>query len=593
MRRLSGVCVLAVFLVAAAAGQGADLATAVPEDVLLYAEVNDPKGIWADFEQSGLRDILRAVPQAEMQFGVAGLMVRGVAEQRLGLRWDDFWTKFGSRLAVVFTESGGAGRPPVFLLDASETKAELKKLLRGTVEPALTKTIGKEAGLAIADDAHGDVALRVLKGPGGSFAYAFVGDAFALGEPPALKKLIDARARRPLAENQAFLRVRKALAAPKGIVAYLNFGQVLAEHRAAIEGNPELRKLLDITGLTTVQWVAVSSAFDGRGVRDRLHLHCGEKKLGLMRLLGKLSANTSTVAQVLPKDCPLLVSLNFKDGPELWQAIVKFLEEGGNAEGLARLDEGKETVKLQFGINFDDDFVGALGAEVFLAANPDFVAEFAAKRRLPESKDFAFILGARVAKPEAIKTTIHRLMAGQPGVGAAVERKTQTHQGVEINTLVIPDAPNQPAYAFVGDFFIAAKSAAIIRQCIEAKATGQGLAAAPRFRNVADAMPLKHHAMVYADIQAILTALITQGKEPAPGEPVRPMVQLLGQLADQLRGACATLSADEGGVTLETYTRSGMLPLLGVVLFVAERGGPPAPGPAAQPQPKGAKPADF
>lgn len=591
MRRHFRGLSLAFLVALAAVARGGDLAAAVPEDALLYAELNDPKGIWADFEQSGLRDIIRAVPQAEMQFGVVSAIVKGVAQQRLGLPWEDFWTKFAPRLALVVTEGGGAGRPPVFLLDASETKAELTKLLKDTVEPALAKAQPNEPPVALADDAHGDVPLRVIKGAGGSLAYAFLGNTFALGEPPALKRLIDARARRPLSTNPAFQKVRKALNVPKGIVVYLNLAQVFAEHRPVLEGNPDAKRLLDALGLSTVQWVALSSAFDGRGIRDRLHLHTGENKVGLMRLLGKLTPGTSAAAQVLPKDCPLLVSLNFKDGPELWQAIVKFLEEGGNAEGLAKIDEGKQNVQLRFGINFDDDFIGALGGEVFLAANPDFAAEFAAKRRWPESKDFAFILGARVAKPEAIKTTIHRLVAGQPGVAPAVERKTEAYQGVEINTLVIPDGPNQPAYAFVGEFFLAARNAAIIRQCVDAHAAAQSLAAAQRFRNVADMIPAKHHAIIYADIERLFTAIVTQGKEPAAGEPVRPIVQTLGALAGQLRGACATLSADQDGLTLESYTRSGLLPLVGVVVAIAERREAAAAPP--QPQPKGPKPTDF
>ena len=594
MRRRTGVSVgvVALLALAAAAARGGDLATAVPEDALFYAEVNDPKGIWADFEQSGLRDIFRAVPQAEMQLGVVSLIVQGAVQQRLGLAWDDTVAKFGSRLGLVVAEGGGAARVPVVLLDASETKAELKKLLTGVVEPALTKAPPGKGVPAIADEMYGDVALRVIKGPGPGVAYAFIGDAFAVAEPAALKKLIDARARRPLSTNEAFQKVRKAIASPKGVVAYLNLGQVLTEHRPVLNGAPDLRRLFDAVGLTTVQWVAVGSAFDGRGVRDKVHLYCGEKKLGLIRLLGKLTPGTSTAAQVLPKECPLLVSLNFKDGPELWQALVKFIEEAGQGEGLARLDEGKQNLKLQLGINLDDDFVGALGGEVFLAASPDFVPEVAAKRRLPETKDFPFLLGARVAKPDAIKTTIHRLMAGQPGVAPAVERKTEAYQGVDIHTLVLPDAPNQPAYAFVGEFFLVARNAAILRQCVDAqKDPTKALAASPRFRNVADAMSLKHHGIVYADIQSILEALITEGKEPAAGQPVRPMVQILGALAGQLRGACATLSADENGVTLEAYTRSGLLPVLGVVTFIAERRA--AAGPQIAPTPEGPKVTDF
>lgn len=589
MRRFTWAAPLLALACTASAPAG-DLASVVPEDALVYAELNDPKGIWADFEQSGLRDILRAAPQAEMQLGLAATLVRGAVQQRLGLAWDDFVAALGSRLAIVFAEGGGEGRPPVLLLDASETKTELAKLLKETIEPALTKAQGNQPAAVLADEVHGGVPLRVLRGPGGGLAYGFLGDALVLGEPPAVKKLIAARARRPLAANQAFLQARKALDTPKGIVAFLNLAQLVADHRPVLDGNPDLQRLFDALGLTTVQWIVLSSRFDGRGVRDRVHLHTGQLKRGLIGLLGGLSAGTSTAAQVLPRECPILLSLNFKDGPELWQGIVRFLQAGGHAEGLAQLDERKQSVKLQYGINFDDDFIGALGGEVFLAANPDFAAEFAAKRRAPAAEDFAFILGARVAKPEALGTTIHRLVAGQPGVGQGIERKVETHRGVEIHTLLLPDAQRRPAYAFVGDFFLAAKSADILRQCLDARATGQGLASAPRFRNVADAMPLTHHGMAYADLEALATALLAGGNEPAPREPVRPLLAALNLLAGQLRGGCATLSAGEDGLTLEAYTRSGLLPLAGVALGLAERR---AAAPAPAEQPKGPKPADF
>jgi len=581
---------LALFL-AGAWCSGADLASVVPEDALLYAEISDPRGIWSDFEQSGLRDIVRAVPQAEVQFGVATALLRTAARQRLGIVWDDFVAKFGSRFAIVLAEGGGAGRAPVILLDAGGTRAELAKLLKQTVEPALARPQGNQPAPALADEEHGGVALRVLRAPGGGVAYGFVGDAFLIGEPPAVKALIAARARRPLSTNQAFLKVRETLGVTKGVVAYLNFGQVLTENRAVVDGNPELRRLLDGLGLSTVQWVALASGFQGRGVRDKLYLHTGDRKLGLLRLVGQLSPGTSAAAQVLPRECPLLLSLKFNDGPELWKGFVDFLEEGGDAEGLARLDEGKQRIQWQFGINFDDDFVGALGGEIFVAANPDFAAEYAAKRRLPRHDEFAFILGARVAKPEALKTTIHRLVAGQPGVAPGVERKVELHRGVEINTLLMPDPANRPAYAFVGEFFIAAKNARLIRQCIDAKADGQNLAAAARFRNVADAMPLKHNALFYADIQTLATALVTGGRKPQPGAPQRPLVGLLAQIAGQLRGGCLALTADKQGVTIESYTRPGLLPLLAAVAAVAERR--PAPVAGGVRPPPGPKGADF
>jgi len=582
MRRHHGLALLAFCALLAATASGADLATLVPEDAVLYAEVTDPAGIWADFEQSGLRDIVRAAGPAEMQFRLVSVIVQQVALQQFGVQWSDFVGKYMSRFALVATDSGGPGRAPVLLLDASQSRADLEKLLKETVETTLK---AKQPAVTFGDERYQDLPLRIVNGPSGTAAYGFLGDAMAIGEPAGVKKLIDARARRPLASNEAFAAVRAGLAVPRGLVAYLNVARILADHRGILDGNPELARRLDDAGLSHAQWLAFSSAFDGRGVRDRLHLYTGDKKIGLVRLLGSLSPGTSAAATVLPKECPLVAALTFKDGPELWRAIVKFIEEGGDAEGLARLDEGKRNVLLQFGINLDEDLVAALGGEVFLAANPDFAAEFAAKRRMPTNKDFAFLLGLRVAKPEALKTIIHRVIASQPVVGQGVERKVEPYQGVEINTLVLPGAEVRPAYAFVGDYLLIARSDAVLRRCIDAHATGQSLAAAPRYRAVAEKMTGKHNAFLFVDIESLLVAAIAGGQAPPEGQPASLPVQLAGQL----RGVCASLVGEKDGVRVEAYSRPGFAALVAAAIGIVQRGAV-APPPAGPREPK---PADF
>jgi len=591
MLRSRSVVAAAVVALAVAAVGGAELASVVPEDAVVYVEVNDPAGVWGDFEESGLRDMIRAVPQVEMGFQLATGFVPKAANDQFGIQWKDFVEKFGSRVAVVVTEEGGPGRVPVFLLNAAKTKAELGTLLKETVEATLK---GKVPGVRFADELYQEVALRLMNGPNGALGYGFIGDALALGEPAAVKKLIEGKARRPLTANEAFLKVSKALAVPKGVVAYLNLGRVVADHKPFLDANAEMARGLDAIGLTTAKWVAFASAFDGRGVRDRVYLFTGERKIGIVNLLGSLTPGATEAATVLPKECPLLVSLTFKDGPELWQAILKFIEAIGDPQGLARVDEGRHNVLLQFGINFDEEVIGSLGGEVFLAANPDFVAEFAAKRKLPTNEDFAFIIGCRVAKAEALKATVHKFIASQPIMGQGVERKADAYQGVEVNVLTIPGKESKPAYAFVGDYLLIAKSEAIIRQCIDAKAKGEGLAASPRFRNVAEKVPPKHSLFVYADIESLFVAAAKGEKPGAEGEPGR----VFEQLAGQLRGAAATIASEKEGVLVEAYTRPGILPLVGAVVVWLPRPGPPVePGvqPPAEPgaKPPGAKPADF
>jgi len=574
---------LALVLGIAAAAPAADLAAVVPDNAVFYAEISDPTGIWADFEQAGLRDIVRAVPQAELGLRLVGAFAQQQALQRFGVRWNEFMTTHAKRVGVVLREVGGPGEPqPVVLLDAADTRPQLEGLLENTVEATLK---ANQPGVVFADDLHQDVPLRVIKADGKTVAYAFVDQTLALGEPEAIKGLLDARPRKRLAADPAFAQVRKRLAVAKGLVAFLNLGKLLADNKPQIDGNPEMAKGLDLLGISAARWIAFSSAFDGRGVRDRVFLYTGERKIGLARVLGALAPGTSQAAAMLPAACPAVLSLSFKDGPQLWGSILSFLQEGGEVEGLARLDDGKQQILLQFGINFDEDLIGTLGGEMFIAASPEVLPLYFAQHRAPKQGDMPVILGFRVAKPEALKVTIHRVMTAQPIMGQGVRRDQEVYKGTEIHTLVAPNAPLQPAYAFIGDTLVVAKTVELVRQCVDAKAGGEGLATVPRYSVVARNVPAKHNALLYIDLQSIATAFLTQGRPAPEGQPM----PIEAQVAGQLRGMCATLTAEADGVMLESFSRTGLLPLIGAAgAFGWQDTVQPPPPPPPPPKPKAA-----
>jgi hypothetical protein len=166
-----------------------------------------------------------------------------------------------------------------------------------------------------------------------------------------------------------------------------------------------------------------------------------------------------------------------------------------------------------------------------------------------------------------------------------IDRKVELYQDIEISTLTLPGRPVKPAYAFVGDYLVLAKSDALIRQCIDAKTTEQGLATAPRYRVVAEKVPSQHSAALFIDIQGLLVAMATGGRALPEGRPPRPEVLV----AQQLRGVRATMAAEKDGVILEAYSRPGLVGLLGAVVAFARQ------AQAQQPVtvPDAPKPADF
>ena len=558
---------------------GGDLARVVPEAAFLFVELTDPKGLWADFEQSGLRQMLRVVPALDNQLKGVTMMVPQIVPQVLGAPWDELVAKYVTRAGLVLLDVPGQGaqgeEAPCFLLDASTTQAALDTLLRDKAGAFLA---AKNPGFAFTEEVHRKTTIRIAKVTPQGVAYAFVDGVLVLGNTASVRKLIDARAQRPLGANDTFQKVRQRLAAPKGVTAYLNIKRVLTDLKPQLDANPEAARKLDDLGVTSLQWVAVSSAFDGRGICDKAFLYTGPKKVGLVRLLSSLTTGSSSAAAVLPKECPIFVALTFRDGMELWAAILKFLEEGGHVEHLARFDEGRKTVQLQFGINFDEDFVGSLGGEIFLAASPEFIPEYAAKQRMPSFADFPFILGARVARPEALKTTIHRFFGAQPIVGAGVERLTETYRDTEVNVLKLPGSETRPAYAFVGDCVLFAKSKQAIQKCIDAKASGENLSAAPRFPVLLRSMPPKHTALAYVDLESILLAAATRGvRPPDDAPPPNPGVALMREL----RSVYAAMVNEEDGIRVQIYSRPGLLGILALVWFQAA----PVPAPPTRPVP--------
>lgn len=555
------LCLLAL----TAPALGADLASVVSQDAVLFAEIANPKALWDDFEKSGLRDMIRGMPNGEIQFRLATGLVQQLALQQLGLRLGQFFEAHAPRIAVVLPELPDGPEPlPCLLLDVTGKKEAMQALLRHTVERTLQ---ANNPNATLGDDIHNDVPLRMVSAGGRDAAYAFLGDILVAGPQAAVRKLIDNRTLRPLAANQAFGTVRRKLAVEKGLVAYLNLRRLLDDLRPQLDANPELARQLDDLGLTTVQWLAWAAAFDGRGIRDRIHLHTGPRKVGLMRLITSLSAGASAGAMVVPRDCPAVAALTFKDGPELWQAILHYLEEGGKVEHLARLDEGRQTVMLRMGIHFDHDFVGALGGEIFLAASPDTVTQFAAKGKMPTRSDMPYIIGLRVADRGAMETTVHRVMASQPVVGQGVDRAVRKHRGTEISILTLPGAEVKPAYAFVGDYLLIAKSEALIRRCIDAAAGQEPLAALPQFQTFLKKMPAKYNAMAYADLETLLVAAATAGK----GVPAQPPIPPEVALVSQLRRTYAAMTTEPDGITLETYTRPGIAGIVGAVLGLSAK----------------------
>jgi hypothetical protein len=460
---------------------------------------------------------------------------------KLGIRWGEFVDRYVGRAAVVLLDVPlGPDVEPCVLLDSAKHKGDLEALLRDTVEPTLRAST---PATGFDEVVQQGVRVRLVNLSDRTIAYAFLDAQFVVGEYGSVKALIGARARRPLAANAAFAEARHKLAPPRGLLVYVNVQRLFDRFRAQLAGDPSVARGLDDLGLSGVQFALAASAFEGRHLRETVYLHTGGQRLGLLRLLASLSPGTSRAGEVLPQGTVGVLAVTFKDGPELWDAILEYMAEGGEIERIARLDANQETLRLRLGIDFHRDFVRALGGEVFLAANPHLFAHGASAGQRFEGGAFPSILGFRVADREALEVTLHRLIMSQPAMGQGVQRTTAQHRGVRVNSLSVPGRSLRPAYAFVGEYLLVAKSADILRQCIDANVSKQSLAAAQD-----EGPSARQNAVVYVDLARLAAGL--GGSEPG--------VRVRG-LAPHLGAARAIVTGDTEGLTLTVRSPLGLL----------------------------------
>ncbi len=519
--------------------RAADLATVVPDDAFLYAEIRDPRGVWAEFERSAAWDAVGSLPGGEFRFRAAAGALQQMLLAKLGIRWGEFVDRHVGRAALVLLDVPvGLDVEACVLLDCAERKVAIESLLRDTVEPTLRAST---PGTGFDDVVHEGVSVRLINLPKRTVGYAFLDGQLALGPYAAVKALISRRARRPLAASVPFARARHALAGSRGLLVYVNVQRLLERFRPQLAGDPSVARGLDDLGLSGVQFALAASAFEGRRVRDTLYLHTGGQRVGLLRFLAVLSPGPSRAGQVLPRGTVGFAAVTFKDGPELWDALLEYMAEGGEVERIARLDANQETLRLRLGIDFHRDFVRALGGEVFLAANPDRLANGASTGQRFDTRAFPFILGFRVADREALGVTLHRLIMSQPAMGHGVQRTTAEHRGVEVNSLSLPGQSLRPAYAFVGEYLLVAKSADIVRRCIDAHESKQSLAA------VQDAdESASQNVVIHLDLARFVAGLC--GSKAGPRD-----------LASHLGAVRATVTGAPEGLTLTMHSPLGLL----------------------------------
>jgi hypothetical protein len=519
--------------------RAADLATVVPDDAFFYAEIRDPRGVWTAFERSAAWDAVRSLPGGEFRFRAAAGALQQMLLAKLGIRWGEFVDRHVERAAVVLLDVPvGSDVEPCVLLDCAERKADLESLLRDTVEPTLRAST---PGTGFDDVVHQGVAVRLVNLPKRTVGYAFLDGRLALGPYAAVKDLISRRARRPLAASVAFAKARHKLAPPRGLLVYVNVQRLLERLRPQLAGDPSVARGLDDLGLSGVQFALAASAFEGRRVRDTLYLHTGGQRVGLLRLLAALSPGPSRAGEVLPNGTPGFLAVTFRDGPELWDAILDYMAEGGEVERIARLDANQETLRLRLGIDFHRDFVRALGGEIFLAADSDLLANDASTGQRFEMGALPFILGFRVADREALEVTLHRLIMSQPAMGQGVQRTTAEHRGVEVNSLSLPGQALRPAYAFVGEYLLVAKSAGVLRQCIDAREHNETLGTARDADTSAN-----QNVVIHLDLARFVAALGRSKSGPR-------------DLASHLGAVCARVTGAPEGLALTIRSPLGLL----------------------------------
>lgn len=506
------VLLIAAFAISARADEKTvEPSAGMPEDALLYIQVNNLASIVESATENGMFDIFRRTNIAR-NIGLDALVeewseVRLELEPELGV---DLWAKMvdalGDRWGVAALEDG-ENEIDGLMFARSETDNSVEELLRALW------AVDMRAGaiMRIEEQEFGRSRLiNVIRDEDRSNWYALGPDiAISAYSRELLLRAINAiegEAGNLRAENR-FSRAIESFGG-SDIFMWGDFGRLLEMDIVDLDFGEPMPPLITMLREGAVSDGAVGANLVEGGLEADFLLRLSAERMSppLLAIAGTPVSGTSGVWNMIhPDDIAVHISSRHKISQRI--DVVKWNMDQDQRRDFERTLANLATILGGMRAN---DFLNSLGPEtslVVLKPSPDSdgLADALFFLQLAPDQDFRRRLGNSLNTVFSILTTLTLRHAQQAGQPIRVELKQNTHQGVRFGSLAISGGglPGnlQPCYGIVGDYLVLASTSRAMTSLIDSMRRNAGAApVVPRMLR----LTRNHADLFYVDVEPAL-----------------------------------------------------------------------------------------
>ena len=578
MRRRMFAAILAVALLAPAAyaQETPKLEDLVPDHTFLTVSLNDIAKSKAEFGRTGIWRLWRE-PEVQ-QFLAPALQFLDAqieqAEKDLGHPIRGMLDLIRGQVGIALIEADPSGQsiPDVVLLvDFGEGVAEFRK-----VHDKLIAGHGEELELQMLE--HEGVAYQTMVTPMGiEVAVGYLGNALAIcSRPERMTSVIDGfkgNGQNVLANGSTY---KKVVEHTQGSAAFLsvffNMEGVLSYFGEQMD--PMTLRVLEVTGLSSVRGLGMTSRFVGEGVRDTFFAYAPGEKKGMMEIFYTGSGDATRFLPRVPAN-----AFWASAGSANWALMLdKIMEMAGEVDPAFReqIAEGIGQFEDQMGIDLMEDLLKPMGDDIALyAALPDgggLIPDVVLMTRLKDPGRFLGSLSRMVDQARRM-TEDHRRYQ--------VEHRRMEFMGKEIHYVHVSHSrgdpfPVTPCFTLDGDIFVMALYPQVLKDFIARGKDSPSILTRPDFVRVRRGLPENLASIEYMDFQAgiklLYGSLVPLAQMMGKDSNIPMDVALLPRsqtVAKHLFGGAWGMELRDDGVALHAYTPAGFLPLMSAMMAPA------------------------
>ena len=554
-RIVSVASLLALLAVHGYAGQGLD--SIVPNDCVMFVRVKSPEALGKGFKDTALGQALLSTEAADAGLGIASNAARLFSSLAMGVPLSEIRTHFFTDVGIAVFDLGPDPKkapPMAFLFDVSHDPARAKALIEETIVPRLRAISPK---LSVSKENYKGITIQKIQARAKPpLHWTFIKDVLVAGSPAGVKKVIDGAESpsRALTAFDAYVAAKAAADIDVGAMCYINTQILVDKVRPLLATRRKQREGLTGSGVLSAKAVVVSTRVENRGMRDCFYVYTAGERMGLLRLAAETPATNYAAVGLVPKDHHLCVAAKMDSGAALFAAlkgiIVDVTGDEAKIQGVAQL---AQTLEQQAGIDWQADFIDALGGEMFFAMRLPNFAELSMERRGPGPKDLDIVIGLSLQNTDAIRSTLEKLFQSEFAFNAGLTVAPQDYRGRELFVISLPKNDKvSPCYTFEQDCFVFGLSPETLERLIDRLDEKRVLSSSEDFKKCYAQISGKGNVMAYADLREMLTMLLQLAEAKAP-PPVRAMLPELKNIPEAMSGLAITVKADPQGITGQSF----------------------------------------